>query len=64
MNNDGRIFVKPAPQKDGSALKVRKLQNGHLAAEGEWVNPETYWLRRIADGDVVRATPAAAKPAK
>lgn len=56
-----RIFVKPAPQpepkKGEEALpprKVRKPVNGHLKAEGEWVNPESYWLRRIKDGDVVQ----------
>lgn len=56
-----RIFVKPAPQPAGMpALKVRKPMNGYLAAEGEEVNAEVYWLRRIADGDVVEATRPAA----
>lgn len=55
-----RIFIKPVPQPDGQpALKVRKPVNGHLAADGEFVNPESYWLRRINDGDVVIATPPA-----
>lgn len=55
-----RIFVKPAPQPEGQpARKVRKPVNGYLAAEGEEVNEEGYWLRRIADGDVVKAKPAA-----
>lgn len=53
-----RIFVKPATPD----LKVRKPINGYLAAEGEEVNAESYWLRRIADGDVVKAKrPAAAE---
>lgn len=53
-----RIFIKPTPQPDGQpALKVRKPVNGHLAADGEWVNRESYWLRRISDGDVVIAEP-------
>ncbi|MDP3165121.1 MAG: DUF2635 domain-containing protein [Hydrogenophaga sp.] len=56
MSNDGRIFIKPKTQADGVTLKVRKPVNGHLRAEGEWVNPESYWLRRIKDGDVVEAT--------
>lgn len=47
-----QIFVKPA--KPG--MKVRKPVNGYLAADGELVNAEGYWLRRIADGDVVGAT--------
>lgn len=46
-----QIFVKPAAPD----LKVRKPVNGYLAAEGELVNAEGYWLRRIADGDVVGA---------
>lgn len=50
-----RIFVKPASPD----LKVRKPVNGYLAAQGEEVNAEGYWLRRIADGDVVEATPPA-----
>ncbi|HQR98327.1 MULTISPECIES: DUF2635 domain-containing protein [unclassified Polaromonas] len=53
-----QIFVKPAPQPEGQpALKVRKLINGYLAEGGELVNAEGYWLRRIADGDVVGAAP-------
>ena len=76
-----RLFIKPAPQSDGQPpLKVRKPVNGHLAASGEWVNAESYWLRRIADGDVVvdstavesatdgpvetASAPASTKPAK
>lgn len=58
--SNGRIFIKPTPQPEGQpALKVRKPVNGHLAAEGEFVNPESYWLRRIKDGDVVKADPSA-----
>lgn len=63
-----RIFIKPAPQpepkKGEEALpprKVRKPVNGHLKAEGEWVNPESYWLRRISDGDVVQDQEAVEK---
>jgi len=63
-----RIYIKPTPQPEGAEpLKVRKPVNGHLAADGEWVNRESYWLRRLNDGDVVQATPPAeeaAVPAK
>jgi hypothetical protein len=45
-----RIFLKPAPDK-----VVRKPIGGHLSKEGEWVNQESYWLRRLSDGDVVEA---------
>jgi hypothetical protein len=61
-----RIFVKPATPE----IKVRKPVNGYLAAEGEELNAESYWLRREADGDVVITPPKtqananAAKPAK
>lgn len=53
-----QIFVKPAPD-----LKVRKPVNGYLAPDGEWVNRETYWLRRLADGDVVEDAPLQEKAA-
>ena len=46
-----RIFIKPA----APGLKVRKPVNGYLAAEGEEVNADSYWLRRMADGDVIDA---------
>lgn len=49
-----RIFVKPAP-----GLTVRKPVGGYLAEAGEEVNRESYWLRRLADGDVLEATPPA-----
>lgn len=56
-----RIFIKPARPD----LRVRKPVNGHLGADGEEVNAESYWLRRLADGDVVLVPPVeAAKPAK
>jgi Protein of unknown function (DUF2635) len=47
----GRIYLKPAVD-DGVARKVRKPVGGHLAELGEWVNPESYWQRRMNDGDV------------
>lgn len=43
-----RIFIKPAPD-----LLVRKPVGGYLSTEGEEVNRDSYWLRRLADGDVV-----------
>lgn len=62
-----RIFIKPAAPD----LKVRKPVNGYLAADGEEVNADSYWLRRKADGDVVEAdrpadaaAPQAAKAGK
>lgn len=45
-----RIFVKPA-----QGLLVRKPVGGYLLDKGEWVNRETYWLRRLGDSDVVEA---------
>ena len=55
----GRIYIKPAVD-DGVARKVRKPVGGHLAEAGEWVNPESYWIRRITDGDVLEAKPEVA----
>lgn len=51
-----RIFLKPAPMElDGKPVerKVRKPVGTYLAAAGEEVNLDTYWRRRINDGDVV-----------
>lgn len=69
---DNRIFVKPTQPEGEPPLKVRKPVNGHLAEAGEWVPRDSYWLRRMADGDVVEgkpptdvvAVPAPAKAAK
>lgn len=52
-----RIFVKPALDKSaeaqsGARLKVRKPVGGRLADAGEWQNLDSYWQRRINDGDV------------
>lgn len=50
-----RIFIKPTPLViDGETLarKVRKPVGGHLAADGEEVNDDTYWQRRLADQEV------------
>ncbi|MDH4449205.1 MAG: DUF2635 domain-containing protein [Rhodoferax sp.] len=59
-----RIFIKPAPQPEGQpALKVRKPVNGHLAEQGESVNLDSYWQRRLNDGDVVIADEPTATPA-
>jgi hypothetical protein len=56
--SDGDLFVTPAP-----GLKVRDPKSGlHLSADGQRVPRDSYWLRRLADGDVIEATaPAAAK---
>ena len=60
-----RIFVKPAP-----GMLVRKPIGGHLAADGEWQNLDSYWQRRINDADVAEVPgmtedtgPAAPAPA-
>lgn len=44
-----KICIKP---KDG--LKIVKPETGlHLKAEGEHVIQSTYWLKRLAEGDVI-----------
>lgn len=65
-----RLFVKPGvptPPKGSKEtpqpFKVRKPSGGYLADEGEFVPDESFWRRRMADGDVVEATPPAEKPA-
>jgi hypothetical protein len=43
------VFVKPAP-----GLKVRDpISKLHLAESGQEVPESSYWLRRLADGDVL-----------
>lgn len=65
-----RIFLKPTPLViDGETLdrKVRKPSGPYLAAEGEEVNLDTYWQRRLNDEEVEEAprpkAAAAAAPA-
>ncbi len=53
------IKVKPA----NLAIKVRKPDGTHLADDGETVTRNTFWIRRIADGDVVEVTETAAASA-
>lgn len=45
------IFVKPAAGR----LVRDPATRGHLPAEGAEVPRTGYWLRRLADGDVVEA---------
>lgn len=54
-----RITVKPA-----TGIVVRKPVGGYLSADGEEVNRDSFWLRRIADGDVTVLDPAPASTAK
>jgi len=62
-----RMFVRPALDRNATQeagqpeprLKVRKPIGKHLADAGEWVDRDSYWLRRLADGDVEEATPPA-----
>ncbi len=54
-----RIFVKPAEDR-----KVRKPTGPTLAAQGEWVNRDSYWDRRILDGDAVIDPNAVEAPAE
>jgi hypothetical protein len=49
------MFIKPAP-----GLKIRNPQSMlHIPETGlEVSDTDTYWARRLADGDVVLAKPA------
>ncbi|MBL1321511.1 MAG: DUF2635 domain-containing protein [Methylophaga sp.] len=60
MNNDStQQFLKPA---NPDVLVRNPERGGHLALEGEVVPKNSYWHRRLADGDVVAAKPV--KPTK
>ncbi len=49
------MYVKPAP-----GLKIRDPQSRlHIPETGiEVLDTDTYWARRLQDGDVVKAAPA------
>ncbi|MCJ8285104.1 DUF2635 domain-containing protein [Halomonas sp.] len=54
-------FIKPARE----GLVVRQPHNGQpLPAEGAEVDWSGYWMRRMADGSVVKATPPKQTKAK
>ena len=48
------LNLKPAP-----GLVIKKPDGSKLAAEGEQVSRTSFWLKRLADGDVVNVKPAA-----
>ncbi|MDM5141737.1 DUF2635 domain-containing protein [Aeromonas bestiarum] len=48
------LYLKPAP-----GLVIKKPDGSKLAAEGERVPRTSFWLKRLADGDVVNVKPAA-----
>lgn len=51
------VFVKPAKGRN-----VRDPKDGqHIPATGKDVPRTRYWIARLADGDVVEATPAASR---
>lgn len=53
-------ILKPAGE-----AKVRRPDNRkHLKPEGEAVEMNTYWTRRLADGDVVEVSPFSAPTKK
>lgn len=53
-----KIYLQPAPQD----RRVLNPANGQLLpAKGAYVERSTYWLRRLAAGEVVETTPP--KPA-
>lgn len=60
--NEERVFIKPGTLPDGSPMKARKPMGGFLATDGESVILDSHWRRRLADGDVVQATPDAEAP--
>jgi hypothetical protein len=55
---DTKIHIKPAPGKVVIDPETRKS----LAADGDTVTSSTYWLRRVADGDVIQLDAPSPKP--
>ncbi len=51
-------FLKPS---NANVLVRNPERGGHLAIEGELVPKNSYWHRRLADGDVVAAKPTKEK---
>lgn len=49
------VFVKPAAGRQVRDPATKK----HIPAEGIKVPRSSYWLRRLRDGDVLAADPAA-----
>jgi len=49
-----RLYVKPA---EGSTVRDPGRDGAVLPPEGDFVPREIFWLRRIAQGDVVEARP-------
>ena len=55
---DKKIFVKPA-----SGVLVPHPETGaHLPAEGAFIRPSKYFLRRIAEGSLFVTDPPATSP--
>ncbi len=47
------LYLKPAP-----GLVIKKPDGSKLAADGEKVPRTSFWLKRLADGDVNEVKPA------
>ncbi|MDP1673373.1 MAG: DUF2635 domain-containing protein [Burkholderiales bacterium] len=58
MSNPQKLFVKPAAGRRVLDPATRKA----LPAEGAEVERNTYWLRRLREGDVAEGRAAASKP--
>ncbi|RJX35664.1 MAG: DUF2635 domain-containing protein [Desulfarculus sp.] len=60
MNNDNRAHLAPAP-----GLVVRDPETfAPLPPEGAPKPLNSYWRRRLRDGDVTQGQPPAAKPGR
>lgn len=56
------ILGQPVLLKPANSLAIRKEDGQYLAEGGETVIASSYWLRRLADGDVDELILAAAAP--
>jgi Protein of unknown function (DUF2635) len=53
MATQKNIFIKPVNSKKVPYPQSRQF----LRSDGAWVQPSTYWNRRIAQNDVAISTP-------
>lgn len=49
------LTVKPA--KPGMIIRMPEKQNQPLPANGDTVPANSYWQRRLRDGDVIKTSP-------
>lgn len=57
-----KLFLKP---KEGVLVRnADKPGHPHIKADGEWLKPTRYILRRMRDGDLIKSKPPEAAKSK